>query len=243
MSFEKEISILGGRVKLRQIEGGFHTGLDAVMLAAACPARSGQRVLDLGCGVGGAGICVLSRVDDSLLSGVDIQSDHIDFALENSKINKFSKRTEFFCDDVRNFRNRAFDHVICNPPYMEAGTYLRSPSEKRATALGHEEEGAVLEDWVICAFDCLVGRGSFTMIHRADTLDKIIQAFGKRFGAIEIIPLWPKAGKEAGRVIVRGVKHAKGPAKIHAGLILHQEDGAYTPQADAVLRDAQGLFL
>ena len=39
---------LGGRLRLWQPARGYRSGADAVMLAAACPARPGERVLELG---------------------------------------------------------------------------------------------------------------------------------------------------------------------------------------------------
>lgn len=237
----KTISILGGAVRLSQLEGAFHTGLDAVMLAAACPAKDGSRVLDLGCGVGGAGLAVLHRLEGAILTGIDIQGDHIEMARENAMVNGMMERCDFWVADVRAFQERAFDHVICNPPYMPQGTYIQSPEVRKDAALGLKD--TTLEHWVACAFDCLQGRGSLSMVHRGDMVDKVVQAFGKRFGEIEIIPLWPKAGVQARRVIVRGIKHAKGVAIMHPGIILHDESGDYTPEAHKVLKEGASLFL
>ena len=235
----KDIYILGKALRLKQIEGGFHSGLDAVMLAAACPAKDGAHILDLGTGVGAAGLAALYRLPETKLTGVDIQADHIEAALYNAQENGMEARAEFICADIREFREARFEHVICNPPYMEAGAHAPSPSEKRAKALGHED--TTLEDWIACAFDCLKGQGSLTMIHRADMIDKIILATGKRFGAVEIIPLWPRAEAPAKRVIVRAYKHKKSPANIHPGIVLHHEDGSYTKEAEAILRQAKSL--
>src|ERR1700760_372096 len=49
-----EDTVLDGRVRLRQPARGYRAGLDAALLAAACDAGPGQRVLEAGCGVGGA---------------------------------------------------------------------------------------------------------------------------------------------------------------------------------------------
>lgn len=233
-----EIShLLNKRLALRQPESGYRTAIDAVLLAAACPVKNGESVLDLGCGVGAAGLCVLARVPQASLTGIDIQEDHIDLAIQNAADNDLE--ANFACADIRAYKSAPVDHVIFNPPYMEAGSHTASPSDPRARALGHIDTD--LEDWITCAFDHIAGRGSITLIHRADHIDKILRTLGKRFGDIEIIPLWPKAGKAAGRVIIRARKHSKGPAILHPGLILHEPGGEYTVAAEAVLRSGQAL--
>jgi tRNA1(Val) A37 N6-methylase TrmN6 len=268
---ENEISLLGKRVRLRQPEQGFRPGLDSVMLAAACPARPKDNILDLGCGVGSAGFCVLARVEDTVLTGVDCISDYIDCAKDNAVLNDMKDRADFFCRDIRDIQHsqtdfssdkeqetprskayasddvtqnegqsgRLFDHVICNPPFMDDGAHTRSPDTIRAAANGHR--GTKLEDWIKCAFNNLKSSGSLTLIHRADMIDDIILTLGKSFGATEIIPLWPKEDVPAKRVIVRTLKHRKSPASIKPGIVLHEENGDYTQRADTILRAAESL--
>jgi len=240
-----EICVLGKKVRLLQPAGGFRTSLDSVMLAAACPAQKADRVLELGCGVGGAAFCLLHRLPDIFITGIDVQSEYIDLAQKNIGLNNGSDRCEFIKNDVRSFEvpmDARFDHVICNPPFLEAGTYMSATNEGRAIALAHTEKDLTLKDWVDGAFRNLKAGGSVTIIHRADMTDRILQALGKRFGAVEIIPLWPRLGEAAKRVIIRARKDRKTPATLHAGLILHNEDGAYTQEAEAVLREGTALF-
>lgn len=230
------IHVLGKRIELEQHEGGFQTSIDAVLLAAACPAKSGDHILDLGCGVGSAGLCVLRRVEGTQLTGIDIQDDVLRLAKENAKRNDMGDRADFIQTDVKTFERLAFDHVICNPPYLSAGDFNTPPSPSKATAVSAELGETTLKDWVTCAFQCLKGQGSLTIIHRADQTDAIIHAMGKRFGAVEIIPLWPKSGVDAKRVIIRAHKHRKSAASFYAGITIHDEEGAYTAEAENILR-------
>lgn len=238
----EEIHVLNHRVRLLQPENGFRTSLDSVMLAAACPAREGDTILDMGCGVGGAGFCVLARVPGVHLTGVDIQQDHVDLAIQNAELNNAADKTNFICSDIRHYKGGMFNHIICNPPYLDAGTHTPSPSKSKATALYHDDETLSVKDWIDVGFAHLKSNGSFTIIHRADHVDKIIQGLGKRFGAAEIIPLWPRLGENAKRVIVRAIKDRRTAAQLHAGIVLHEEDGSYTAEADSILRDAAALL-
>lgn len=241
-----EIYVLGKTVKLLQPEKGFRTSMDSVMVAAACPARAGERILDMGCGVGAVAFCLLRRVPGVVVTGVDTSSDCLALAARNARINGADTAASFIRCDIRQFSvtdpAQRFDHAVCNPPFLEAGTHTRSPDAGRAAALGHDEEGMGLAAWIDAGFHNLRSGGSLTLIHRADALDRVIQALGRRFGAVEIIPLWPRAGEAAKRVVVRAVKDRKSPAVLHAGLVLHEAGGGQSAAAEAVLRDGAALF-
>lgn len=237
-----EIHVLDHKVRLLQPANGFRTSLDSVFVAGACPARDGDRVLDLGAGVGGASFCLLWRVGGCRITGIEIQESHVALARANIALNGAEGRADFLCADIGHYRpDERFDQVLCNPPFLEAGHYTPSPSAERATALGHEGSERTLHDWIDAGFHALKSGGGLTVIHRADMTDKILQALGRRFGAVEIIPLYPRAGQEAKRVIIRAVKDRKTPARLLPGIVLHTADGAYTPEAEAILRDGAAI--
>lgn len=248
MNTPQEIHVLDKKLRLLQPTHGFRTSMDTVLLAAACQAQAGENILDLGCGVGAAGLCVLWRVPDARLTGLDIQAAHIDLARQNAALNSRQFHAQFIVGDVRDWAvhrdhyKPEFDHVLCNPPFLEAGTYTASPREERACALGHDGQADIeLKTWIDAAFYNLKSNGCLTLIHRADHLDKILLALVPRFGGMEIIPLWPRAGEAAKRVIVRAVKNSHAPCTMHPGLVLHEADGAYTQNADALLRTGVAL--
>lgn len=232
-AMSKIIHVLDKRLALEQPENGFKTSIDAVLLAAACKAREGETVLDLGCGVGSAGLCLAKRVEGIHLSGIDIQADQIETAKRNALSNHIN--AQYSACDIRDYKDQeCFDHVICNPPYMSAGAHLASPHKSKALAMGHAD--TALEEWLDVACKALKHGGSLSLIHRADHIDHIIKGLKNRFGGVEIIPLYPKAGKEAGRVIVRALRNSKSPAIIHSGLILHNDEGGYSAEAEKILR-------
>jgi tRNA1(Val) A37 N6-methylase TrmN6 len=237
--------VLGQKVRLLQpAEGGFRTSLDSVMLAAACPAKDNDHVLDMGCGVGGASFCLLYRVPNAKLTGIEWESTYLELAVQNSVLNNMSDRAQFIQSDIRDYRvdgKPQYDHVMVNPPFSEAGEHLVSPDPIKAKALGHQEEDLTLDDWVKAAHRLVKSKGSFTIIYPTAGVDRVIRAMGKMFGAIEIIPLWPRVGVDSKRVIIRAIKDRQTPSSIKAGLVLHHDDGSYTSAAEAVLREVQPL--
>ena len=242
----EEICVLGKKVTLRQPKSGFRTSLDSVMLAAACPAADGTRILDMGCGVGGAAFCVMHRLPMADVTGIDIEPEYIACAEQNIEINNTASRSRFLHSNILDYTldspSDRFDHIICNPPYLEAGAHIPSPDPVKAGAIGNVDADLTVKEWVGAGLRLLKSGGTLTMIHRADAVDRIITAMGNRFGAVEIIPLWPKAGRNAKRVIVRAIKDRKSVATLHAGLVLHDADGEYTAEASAVLYEGKALL-
>ncbi len=236
-------TLLGGRVRLRQPAEGYRVAIDPVLLAAALPARPGSRVMDLGCGVGAAALCLLSRVPEAEVTGWEIQEDLAALARENGRLNGRDRRLRVVLGDISErggVPSGTCDEVMCNPPHQPAAAPAApDPAKARAT----HEGGTALADWIEAALFHARAKGGITLIHRADRLDDLLATFRGRAGGIVIFPLWPGKDRPAKRVILRAVKGAKAPLRLAAGLTLHRDDGTFTPEAAAVLRDGEGLSL
>lgn len=240
-----ENSLLDGRVRLRQPLAGYRAAIDPVFLAASVPAESGESLLDLGCGVGAAALCLLARVPGTRVTGIEIQADLAHLAGENGRENGWGGRFLALTGDVARPPPRlapgSFHHAFCNPPHLAADR--ARPASHPGRDLANREGTARLVDWVATALAMVRSKGTVTFIHRADRLDDLLAAFSGRAGEIVVFPLWPGAGKPAKRVIVRARKDVATPLRLAAGLILHQPDGSFTPAAEAILRGSKGLEL
>jgi tRNA1(Val) A37 N6-methylase TrmN6 len=233
-----EDRFLGGRVLVRQPEDGFRAGLDAVMLAAALPARPGETALELGAGAGTASLCLAHRVGLISVTGIEIDAALVELANANAAANGMSVCATFVVGDALQPPGplrRPFDHVFCNPPFHgEEGEV--SPDAARARAL--QDEGR-LADWLAAGLKRTVSGGTFTAILRADRLSEALAALPER--GTTIFPLWPRAGVAAKRTIVQVRQGSRAAPQLLPGLALHAPDGRYTPEADAVLREGEGL--
>ena len=230
-------TFLNGRVRIAQPESGFRSGLDAVMLAAAVPAQAGQTALELGAGAGTASLCLLARVPGLALTGVEIDKSLTALAGDNAAANGL--QADFACADIFALPSelkRDFNQVFCNPPFHGEGQV--SPNEMRATAL--MDQGR-LEDWLRIGLQRTISGGFFTAILRADRLNQALAALPEK--GVAVFPLWPKAGEAAKRVIVQARKGSNAPFVLLPGLVLHQVNGAWTPEADDVLRRGNPLAL
>ena len=239
-------SLLGGRVTVLQPVTGYRAAIDPVFLAAAVPAAAGERVLDVGSGVGTAALCLATRVPGAKVSGIELQRDLVRLAMRNADLNGLSGGADFMRGNLLEPPLRlapaSFHHVMANPPFVEAGRGNKPPDPGKAAAT--MEGMADFGDWLKFCLVMARPRGSVTLIHRADRLDEVLAAMRGHLGEIVVFPLWPGGGdKPAKRVVVRGRKGLATPLRLSPGLVLHGPDGAFTEAAHAILRDAAGLTL
>jgi tRNA1(Val) A37 N6-methylase TrmN6 len=242
---KSEDSLLGGRVRLLQPAEGYRVAIDPPMLAAALEAGPGERVLDLGCGTGAAALCVLARRPDLQLVGLELDRDRLELARANAELNGLTECFEALEGDLRSppaaLVAQPFDHVLCNPPYLEAGS---DPQSRQGACASATREGeAQLGHWVAGALSLVRAKGSVTFIHRADRLAELLARLSGPAGEIVVCPLWPRAGRPAKRVIVRARKAVATPLRLAPGLVLHRDDGSFTAEAEAILRDGGPLPL
>lgn len=238
-------AFLGGALTVRQPVRGYRAGLDAVMLAAAVPAQPGERAIEFGTGVGTSSLCLLWRVAGFSVTGIEAEASFAALARHNAHANGFSGRFDCISAVLPRVPNQvaanSLDHVFFNPPYGEGsgGTLSPHPSKARATAMVQ----TMIGEWVRAAMRLLKPGGRLTVIHRAEALTNILEPLQGRAGAIEIIPLWPRAGAAATRIVIRARKAYRTPLTVHSGLCLHGTGGGFTPEAEAILRRGGGLFV
>ena len=238
MSEITEDGFLGGKLIVRQPRDGFRAGLDAVILAAAVPARAGETVLELGVGVGTASLCLARRVADCAITGVEIDRAIAGLARENVLLNSLADHVTIVEADALGSEVQAeYHHVFANPPFHGEGGQS-SPHAGRERAK-RDERG--LSVWVDAGLKRTRSRGTLTFIFRADRLREVLSAAPKT--GVSVFPLWPRAGEAAKRVIVQVTKGSSAPLRLLPGLVLHATDGCYTREADAMLRCEASLTI
>ena len=234
-------ALLGGRVSFEQPARGYRVAIDPVLLAAAVPLSRGA-VLELGTGAGAAMLCLAHRQPALTILAVEIDPVMTALASRNIERNLMAARVQAMVGDVQCLPpdlNGRFDAVFFNPPFEAASRTSPSPHPDRRRAT--TEGAATLLDWIAAAHRALKPRGALQIIHRADRLAELLAALVPRFGDIETIPLWPRAGQAAKRVILRARRDASGPCVLSPGLVLHDARGAFTPAADRILRAGAGI--
>jgi len=241
-------AFLGGKLHCLQLAKGYRSGLDAVFLAATIPALPGEAALEAGCGTGIASLCLAAGVENLQIVGLDINLQSIQLAHRNAVRNGFDNNLTFIEGDLSKSFNdledkaigqNLYDHVFANPPFFAEDANQISPNANKATANVMGTEG--LDKWLKFLTAVVKPHGSITLIHRAEALHALTASFEGRAGGLKIYPLFPKANMPASRVIVQGIKGSRAQSCLLPGQIMHEDDGAFTPQVQAILRDGKRL--
>jgi tRNA1(Val) A37 N6-methylase TrmN6 len=241
-----EDAVLGGRLRLRQPLRGHRVGHDAILLAAATGGRAGERAADLGAGVGGAGLALAVRAEGLEVTLVEIDAMLCALATANARLNGLESRVRTVAADVEALAGAGlaqghFHRVLMNPPFNDASRQNVSPDPGRR--LAHAGEPGLLGRWVAAAAWLLAPQGVLTLIWRADGLPEVLEALAREFGSVAVLPVYPREGAPAVRVLVRAVKGGAPKQADYPGLILNDEQGKPTAAAEAVLRAGKTLGL
>jgi tRNA1(Val) A37 N6-methylase TrmN6 len=239
-------AVLGGRLVLRQPLRGHRVGHDAILLAAATAARAGDQAVDLGAGVGAAGMALAKRIAGINVTLVDVDASLVALARDNAARNGMATSVRALCLDVAapaasfaaaGLAAASADCVLMNPPF----NVLQSPSPEPQRRAAHAAAAGTLGEWLRAASRLLRPSGVLTLIWRADGLTEVVAGLAADFGAVTLLPIFPKPGAPAIRVLARAIKSSHAPLTLLPGLVLADAAGKPTTEAEAVLRGGASL--
>lgn len=240
-------AILNGRLRLFQPKRGHRFGHDAILLAAATPARPGDHIVELGAGVGAASLALLARVPGVDVTLVDIDDALTALASENIRRNGLAEKAHAVTLGVgmpdHVFDNAgliagSFDHVLMNPPFNDASLQA-SPDTARRNA--HVATTDTLGLWLRRAAHLLRPSGGLSLIWRADSQQTVLRDLAVAFGAITILPVHPAPDRPPIRILVNARKGATEELRILPGLTLTGQDGRPSAETEAILRGGMPL--
>ena len=236
---------LGKKLSILQPEQGFRSGHDAVLLAAfAAPPEAGT-VLELGSGAGVASLCLAARRADVRVTGLELDAALVALAQQNAADNQLATRVDFRQGDVTgkfaalDLAPNQFDEVIANPPFYRAGEVNDLPNAGRQQA--HIGDADTLAQWVSCACALVRAKGHVSFVHRAEALADLLAVMTPRLGGLCVMPIFPRLGAEATRVLLRGRRDSRAAMRVLPGVVLQDAQGQPSDAAEAVLRDGAAL--
>lgn len=231
---------------------GHRAGMDAMMLAAAVPGSFRGPLADFGAGAGAAGLAVVSRCEGATALLVERAPEMAAFAeatLAHPANRHLAGRAAVLRADVTlagkarvaaGLADNSFDFAIMNPPFNEARDRA-TPDALRREA--HVMEDGLFESWVRTAAATVRPRGGLAVIARPSSLPALLAALSGRFGSAEIVPVHPRPGRPAIRIVVRAVRGARGGLALHPPLMLHEGPAhRFSARADTINNGLASLF-
>ena len=236
-----ENSLLGGRVRLRQPAKGYRAGMDSALLAAAVAGKPGERLIEAGCGAGGALMQIATRQPEMALVGLERDADMAELARDNAVLN--SAPAKILTGDVASgFRALdlpPFDWAVSNPPFFDDPGALRAPAPGKRDAWMADDG---LAAWTRFLLKSVREGGRIVVIHRADRLADLLALLSETAGSFSVRGVHPYADEPAKRVLVQAIKTGRAPLRLMPPLILHDRSGSkHTPEAEAILRGEAAL--
>jgi len=226
-----------GRFYLVQPKGrGHRAGMDAMLLAALVDRDGPFRLADLGAGAGAAGLAVAARLAEAEVTLVERSAEMLAYAAKSLALPEnaaIAPRVDLVEADVSltgrarvaaGLADDSFDHVIMNPPFND-GRDRRTPDSLKAEA--HAMTGALFEAWIRTAGAIMVPGGQLSLIARPESVAEIIDACGRRFGGIEITPVYPRTGENAVRILVTAIKGSRARLAFRSPLLMHDDPGSH----------------
>ena len=238
-------SFLGGGIRIWQPKKGYRAGIDPILLAASVNVSAGQKVLDLGCGVGTASFAIGYRVKNVELYGVEIQKVFADLADLNSKENGIEFQVE--CNNISklssNITSKNFDHVIANPPYFDRKSSVRGINVSKEKSFGDTRP---ISEWLKVAAKRAKPKGFVHFIVRSDRLMEIFTNMPNSLGSLVITPVISRKNENAKLTILHAKKNGRAGFIISSPIVLHplKSDSRekYVPEVDKVLRNGASLI-
>lgn len=241
-----------GRFRLVQPAAGAHrAGLDALILAAALPSGFAGEVADLGAGAGAAGLAVASRCPKASVLLVERAPEMVAFAQRTLVLPEnraLARRVSLLAADVAlagkarqkaGLCDRSVDFVVMNPPF-NAGDDRGSPHRLRREA--HAMTPGLLEAWVRTAAAIVRPGGGLALVFSVPSLQATLTALEGRFGGAEIVPVHPRAGSDAIRIVLRARHGSRAGPALKPPLVLHGTGSAFSQRADAICNGRRSLF-
>lgn len=237
--------LLSGQVVLRQLQGSYRVGIDAVLLASmvTLDEQADLKILDLGAGVGGVSLCILKRLSTVRVVSIERIPAYYELCCENIKLNAFVKnRYEAHLGEIADFKDLFghFDVVVANPPYYRQNECREAHSKLKS--LAHIETTATLKDFLDLSYKYLKPKGKLHVVHKSCRLPELLCS-KYPWGDIVINPLFSYADSHvAERVIVSLRKDSKQDTKLTSGIVIHNSDGSYTARADAIINGGKSFL-
>lgn len=209
-------------------DGAFKPSTDTFLLGGFAQVRQGERVCDLGAGIGLLGLLLLAREATLRVTNIDVDETACAMASRSAAANGLDGRVTVLCADLRRREQlpeaNSFDLCTANPPYF--------PSAAGRVAAGQR---GIARAELTCAFDelctaaayLLRSGGRFYMVHRAERTAELMETLRHHRLEPKELRFVQKDSATLPRLVLLGCRRDGGAGlTVHTPLLLQNDDGS-----------------
>lgn len=225
-------------LQVAQPADGYRFSLDALLLADFVRTADNARIIDLGTGCGIIPMILCRRFPGATVAGIDSNRSMAGLAKENVIRNGFADRIDILFEDVMSVKSQfpvsSFDGVVANPPFRTPNSGRLSPKAGRDTA--RHESTAGMADFLAVAKYLAKPSGRIWFIYHPDRLIEFIRYAGEqKLAVLRLRMVHGSSNAPAKMFLAELAKARKGTIDILPPLIVHDDQGDYTPEVSQIL--------
>ena len=232
----KVINYLLGYKDLKIVQDNemFNFSLDSVLLPNFVTLNKKiDRILDIGCGNAPIPL-ILSTKTKALITGVEIQKEVYDLAVESININKKEDQINIINKDINDYYSEIetdyFDVITCNPPFFKYIETSNINKNDYKTIARHEVKLNLNQLFTI-AKKLLKNNGVIAIVHRPERFVEVVDEMKKNnIEPKRVQFVYPKKNMEANIMLIEGSKNGKPGLKILPPIYSHKDNGEYTEE-------------
>lgn len=210
----------------------FNFSLDSVLLPNFVTLNKKiSNILDIGCGNAPIPL-ILSTKTDAKITGVEIQKEVYDLALESIKINNKEDKITIVNKDINDYykdiETDSFDVITCNPPFFKYIETSNINKNDYKTIARHEVK-LNLNQLFSIAKKLLKNNGVIAIVHRPERFVEVVEEMKKNnIEPKRVQFVYPKKDMEANIMLIEGSKNGNPGLKILPPIYTHLDNGEYT---------------
>ena len=221
-------------LKIVQDNEMFNFSLDSVLLPNFVTLNKKiDRILDIGCGNAPIPL-ILSTKTDAKITGVEIQKEVFNLAIESISINKKEDQINIINKDINDYYKEietdSFDVITCNPPFFKYIETSNINKNDYKTIARHEVK-LNLNQLFNIAKKLLKNNGIIAIVHRPERFVEVVEEMKKNnIEPKRVQFVYPKKNIEANIMLIEGSKNGKPGLKILPPIYSHKDNGEYTEE-------------
>lgn len=221
-------------LKIIQDNEMFNFSLDSVLLPNFVTLNKNiSKILDIGSGNAPIPL-ILSTKTEAKITGIEIQKEVFEMAIDSVKLNKKETQIEIINEDINDYYKKietdTYDVITCNPPFFK---YIESSNinKNEYKTIARHEVKLNLNQLFTIAKKLLKNNGVIAIVHRPERFIEIVEEMKKNnIEPKRVQFVYPKKTMEANILLIEGSKNGKPGLKILPPIYSHEENGEYTKE-------------